>query len=210
MASFIYFWSGLQPVIFREKQRCVLTLVAYSLLRQNGRKQPGRIGGVQTEQMQVNIFDGVYNTGWSRFTFVALLDVLKVVTTVWSLRSADSKGSNVTQKLVLFCDMITSGLLITADGLWAAAITTALRADFAGFSANEFRVYENLGGGMRIFMPRKALRGNPNAPVWSRPDNLNDLVILANLNTAMRVYHSLHLSSLVVRVCKRNPLMRAT
>lgn len=89
---------------------------------------------------------------------------------------------------------------MTADGLWAAAITTALQADFASFSTNELRVYENLGGGMRIFMPRKALQGNPDAPVWSRPDNLKDLFILASLNTAIRVYHSLHLSSLVVRV----------
>lgn len=156
--------------------------------------------------LQINVFHGLYTASWTKFTCIALLDALKGVTTTLSLRAPESKDSLATQRLLLVIDILTSVLLLTADMLWAGAILTALQADFPGWASHDFRIYENLSGGMRMFMPRKSLQGDPDAPLWSRPDEFNDLNILAQLNTSMRMYESLHVSSLVVRVCTKQAL----
>lgn len=103
--------------------------------------------------------------------------------------------------------MFTCGLLLTADVLWAAAIVTALQADFPGWANHDFRMYDAFGSGMRMFMPRKLLQGNPDSPIWSRPDNHDDLNTLAALNMALSIYDSLHLGSLVVRVSAESHLL---
>eukprot|EP00892_Ulva_mutabilis_P006741 jgi/Ulvmu1/4439/UM002_0164.1 len=109
------------------------------------------------------------------------------------------KRAMVTHRLIIFSDVVTSVLLLTADILWAAAITTALHADFPGRAVQAFQVYNDFGGEMRIFMPRKVLEGDSDAAAWSRQDDHQDLYVLAALNSALRIYDSLRLSSLVVR-----------
>ena len=151
--------------------------------------------------MQINVVNGLYKAGWSHFVWLAILDFVKVTVTARSLQSSAYNSAAMTQRLIFFSDVLTSGLLLTADSLWAAAILTALQADFPGSISHDFRFYNDFGSGMRIFMPRKQLEGNPEAPVWSRPDDHRDLKKLAGLNAAVRLYESLRISSLVVRVC---------